>query len=201
MRATVANDDATTSGLEELYVRHAPDALRLSYALCGDPEAARDLVHDAFVRVAGRFRHLRQPDDFAAYLRRTVVNLHVSRLRRLRVERSSLTREASFARGRRGGLPRGPGRDVARDPQTPAPPARRDRPALLRGPERTTDRRDLRCSVGAVNQLVVRAMADLRGRPDLSPSKGETNLLLRALSGSNTMSLSTAEYLGVPPSC
>ena len=96
MRATVTADDPIAPRLEELYVRHAPAALRLAYFLTGDPEAARDLVQDAFVRMAGRFRHLRQPDAFDAYLRRTIVNLHASGLRRLRAERSSLAREAAL---------------------------------------------------------------------------------------------------------
>src|SRR6185436_9223333 len=74
MRATVTTDDRTSSRLEDLYVQHAPAALRFAYFLSGDPELARDLVQDAFVRVAGRFRYLRQPDEFDPYLRRTIVN-------------------------------------------------------------------------------------------------------------------------------
>jgi RNA polymerase sigma factor (sigma-70 family) len=68
--------------LEDLYVRNAPGALRLAYFLTGNRELAEDLVQEAFVRVAGRFRHLRMPDAFDAYLRRTIVNLW--RPRRLR---------------------------------------------------------------------------------------------------------------------
>src|SRR5688500_3854910 len=97
MRTTVTADDTSLSGLEERYVQHAPAALRLAHFLTGDPEAARDLVQDAFVRMAGRFRHLRQPDAFDTYLRRTIVNLHASGLRRRRAERSSLAREAALS--------------------------------------------------------------------------------------------------------
>jgi DNA-directed RNA polymerase specialized sigma24 family protein len=61
MRETFTADDETWSGLESLYLQHAPSALRFAYFLSGDQETARDLVQDAFVRVAGRFRHLRQP--------------------------------------------------------------------------------------------------------------------------------------------
>jgi RNA polymerase sigma-70 factor (sigma-E family) len=74
--------------LEELYERHAPDAVRLAYLITGDRELARDVAQDAFVRVAGRFGHRRYPDAFAAYLRRTVVNLCASQFRRRRVERA-----------------------------------------------------------------------------------------------------------------
>jgi hypothetical protein len=90
----VTSAEATSSRLEELYVQHAPAGLRFAFYLSGDPERARDLVQDAFERVAGRFAHLRQPERFDLYLRRTIVNLHTSRLRRLRLERAYLAREA-----------------------------------------------------------------------------------------------------------
>ena len=163
MRATVAADDPIASRLEELYVQHAPAALRLAYFLTGDPEAARDLVQDAFVRMAGRFRHLRQPDAFDAYLRRTIVNLHTSRLRRLRAERSSLAREAALT------VPV-PHEDdhAARDEMWHAIlglPPRQRAAIVLRYYEDLSEWQSaeiLRCSVGALNQLVVRAMANLR---------------------------------------
>jgi RNA polymerase sigma-70 factor (sigma-E family) len=81
--------------LEELYERHAADAVRLAYLVTSDRELARDLAQDAFVRVAGRFRHLRFPDAFDAYLRRTVVNLCLSHFRHERVAREHLERETS----------------------------------------------------------------------------------------------------------
>jgi hypothetical protein len=43
-------EHATWSGLESLYLQHAPSALRFAYFLCGDQETARDLVQVAFVR-------------------------------------------------------------------------------------------------------------------------------------------------------
>lgn len=83
--------------LGELYVRHAAGAVRLAYLLTGDREAAEDLVQDAFVRLAGRLAHLRDPGAFDAYLRRTVVNLSNSHFRRRRVERLYLKKaRASF---------------------------------------------------------------------------------------------------------
>src|SRR5207302_804336 len=67
--------------LGELYRRHAPDAARLGYLLTGDRVLAEDLVQEAFVRMFGRFRDLRNPDAFGAYLRKTVVNLSRSHFR------------------------------------------------------------------------------------------------------------------------
>jgi RNA polymerase sigma-70 factor (sigma-E family) len=160
------HDGATTSSrLEELYVRHAPGALRFAYYLAGDPEQARDLVQDAFVRVAGRFTHLRTPDVFETYLRRTILNLHTSRLRRLRLERAYLAREAS--------------RPVP-DAVVPDPterdevwqailqlPARQRAAVVLRFYEDLSEHQSaeiLGCSARALNQLVVRATATLRER-------------------------------------
>src|SRR5438874_4654487 len=83
---------AETGRLGELYVRHADDAVRLAYLLTGDRAMAEDLVQDAFVRLAGRLTHLRDPGAFEAYLRRTVVNLANSHFRRRKVERAYLER-------------------------------------------------------------------------------------------------------------
>jgi len=76
--------------LEELFLQHADAAGRLAYLLTGDRELADDLVQDAFVRLARRFAHLRDPEAFPAYLQRTIVNLARSQFRRRRVERAFL---------------------------------------------------------------------------------------------------------------
>jgi RNA polymerase sigma-70 factor (sigma-E family) len=79
--------------LAELYLRHADGAIRLAYLLTGDRALAEDLVQDAFVRLAGRLRHLRDPAAFDAYLRRTVVNLSRMHFRHARVERAYLDQQ------------------------------------------------------------------------------------------------------------
>ncbi|MFN2589822.1 MAG: SigE family RNA polymerase sigma factor [Actinomycetota bacterium] len=78
--------------LGELYVRHAPGAVRLAYLLTGDRNLAEDLVQEAFARLVGRFLDLRAPEAFEAYLRKTVVNLARSHFRRKRVERAYVDR-------------------------------------------------------------------------------------------------------------
>jgi RNA polymerase sigma factor (sigma-70 family) len=165
MRQTLTTDDAAWSGLESLYLQHAPSALRFAYFLSGDQETARDLVQEAFVRVAGRFRHLHQRDGFDAYLRRTIVNLNASRLRRLKVERSSLAREAGYPEV--AVIERDPGvSDELWQAILDLPP--RQRAAIvLRFYEDLSELQAadvLRCSVKALNQLVVRAMKTLRSR-------------------------------------
>ena len=79
-----------TGRLGELYRRHAGDAARLAYLITGDRALAEDLVQEAFVRMYGRFRDLRNPDAFEVYLRRTVVNLARSHFRHRKVERKYL---------------------------------------------------------------------------------------------------------------
>lgn len=83
--------------LAELYEQHATDAGRLAYLLTGDRELAEDLVQDAFVRLAGRWVHRRDPNGLHAYLRVTVVNLARSHHRRKAVERRYAAREAGRA--------------------------------------------------------------------------------------------------------
>jgi RNA polymerase sigma-70 factor (sigma-E family) len=79
--------------LADLYARHADDALRLAFLLTGNRATAEDLVHDAFVRLAGRLLHLRDPGGFHSYLRTTVVNLTRSHFRRRGVERRHAERQ------------------------------------------------------------------------------------------------------------
>ena len=85
--------------LEALYLCHGPEALRLAYLLTGDRELAEDLAQEAFVRVARRLTGLRNADSVRWYLRRTVVNLANSHLRRRRVERAHMPALASSVAG------------------------------------------------------------------------------------------------------
>jgi RNA polymerase sigma-70 factor (sigma-E family) len=150
------------SRLGDLYVRYAPEGIRLAFLLTGDRALAEDLVQEAFERLVGRLRHLRDPGVFGAYLRRTIVNLATSHFRHRRVERTYLERLA------RDPLPRtNPNEDLDRTMHE----------ALLRLPERQRaaivlrfyeDLSDvqtaevLRCSPGTVRSLVSRGMKTLR---------------------------------------
>jgi RNA polymerase sigma-70 factor (sigma-E family) len=155
--------DRGGGGLGELYRRHAPAAGRLAYLLTGDRARAEDLVQEAFVRLAGRFRHLRFPDAFDAYLRRTIVNLHTSQLRRVRLERAYLDRE------RHASDPVDPMPDLGLREQLwralAALPARQRAAVVLRYYEDLSeqDAADvLGCSEAALKSLVARAMETLR---------------------------------------
>lgn len=89
-------EEAVERGLlSELYVAYAPDGIRLAFLLTGDRALAEDLVQEAFARLVGRLRHLREPNAFWVYLRRTIVNLATSHFRHRRVERAYLERLAA----------------------------------------------------------------------------------------------------------
>jgi RNA polymerase sigma-70 factor (sigma-E family) len=161
----LAEPEATAHGLDELYVRHAPAAFRTAYFLTGDRDLAEDLVQDAFVRVAGRFRHLRAPQAFDAYLRRTIVNLFTSHLRRLRLEREELRRRASEVQPLIDHLD--PPVDDELWSRVRTLPERQRAAIVLRFYEDLSERETaeiLGCSAGAVNSLVAHAMATLRGQ-------------------------------------
>jgi RNA polymerase sigma-70 factor (sigma-E family) len=153
--------------LEDLYLRYADGAARLAYLLVEDRALAEDIAQDAFVRLAGRLAHLRDPAAFEAYLRRTIVNLSRSHLRRKRVERAYLRREQGSISSASGGAEAGR--------------AVEDRDALWRAMRRLSDRQRaaivlryfedlseaevagvLRCRPGTVKSLVARGLEAMR---------------------------------------
>jgi RNA polymerase sigma-70 factor (sigma-E family) len=150
------------STLGDLYVRHAPEGIRLAFLLTGDRALAEDLVQEAFARLVGRLRHLRERQAFGAYLRRTIVNLVTSHFRRRRVERAYLERVA--------GRP-----EVETNPHSELDermheallglPKRQRGAIVLRFYEDLSDVQTaeiLRCSAGTVRSLVSRGMKTLR---------------------------------------
>ncbi len=149
--------------LGDLYLRHAPDGIRLAYLLTGDRTLAEDLTHEAFARAIGRLVHIRDPEAFGAYLRRAVINLSKNHFRHASVERAFL----------KSGL--GAGRMETVEPDVSARDALRR--ALLSLPERqraaivlrfyedlseTAVAEILRCRPGTVRSLVSRGMQSLR---------------------------------------
>jgi len=147
--------------LAELYAVHSADVLRLAYLLTGDSSQAEDLVQDAFVRLAGRLVHLRDPAGFHAYLRITLVNLARSQFRRRRLERR-------YAQRQQPPTPV-PEPDVSERAQMRvallALPVRQRMAVVLRFYEDLSEAQTaelMHCGTGAVNSLVSRAMASLR---------------------------------------
>jgi RNA polymerase sigma-70 factor (sigma-E family) len=59
-----------------------PAVLRFATALTGDPDLAKDLVQEVLIRVSGRWQEIGQLDRPEAYVRKMVVNEHLSWRRR-----------------------------------------------------------------------------------------------------------------------
>lgn len=95
MAAELTVTRSRASELDRLYVEHIDGAVRLAYLLCGDPHLARDLAHDAFIRVASRLKRLTAPGSFRAYLNRTIINLTRDHFRRASVRRRHVQRTSN----------------------------------------------------------------------------------------------------------
>ena len=67
------------SSYADLVDRHAPALLRLAVMLTGDPSEAEDLLQASFVRGLKHSERIAAMDAPAAYLRRVLVNEHISR--------------------------------------------------------------------------------------------------------------------------
>jgi RNA polymerase sigma factor (sigma-70 family) len=163
--ATVAEQrQAEPHGLAELYERNAPGAVRLAYLITSDPELAQDIAQEAFVRVAGRFRHLRVPEAFDAYLRRTVVNLCNSHFRHERVARAALDQEAAEALNRVVDEPDLGLRDELRTALRRLPVRQRTAIVLHYYEDLSEEQlaEAMRCSPSAARSLVSHGMATLR---------------------------------------
>jgi RNA polymerase sigma-70 factor (sigma-E family) len=75
-------------GFREFVALRYGDLLRTAYALTADRQHAEDLVQNALLKVMRRWS---QVDEPMAYLRRTIVNQHLSVWRRARRMREWLT--------------------------------------------------------------------------------------------------------------
>jgi len=92
--ALVVASETAHDRLDALYREHTPSALRLAYLLTGNKALAEDAVHDAFIKVAGRIREIRDPGAIRAYFHRAVVNQVRSVGRRKAVAERYLDRAA-----------------------------------------------------------------------------------------------------------
>jgi RNA polymerase sigma-70 factor (sigma-E family) len=80
--------DEATRATFDAFVRSRHGALlRYGYLLTGDPHSGADLVQDALERTGLAWPRVLRQDDPEAYVRRVMVNRHVSIWRRLRRER------------------------------------------------------------------------------------------------------------------
>ncbi|HVL82636.1 MAG TPA: SigE family RNA polymerase sigma factor [Actinomycetota bacterium] len=75
------------AALVRLFNEEYGRVVRVAFLIVQDRHAAEELAQEAFVRVWRRWGAVRDPEAAAAFLRRTVVNLARSKIRRLVLER------------------------------------------------------------------------------------------------------------------
>jgi RNA polymerase sigma-70 factor (sigma-E family) len=147
-----------------------PALLRLAYLLSGDPHLAEDLVQESLARAHRRWHEVVRADSPHAYVRRIVVNQHLSWRRRRSSGELAVAPESvpeGMSEDLAGGLAE---RDVAWRALATLP--RRQRAVLvLRYYEDLSDddiATTLGVAVGTVRSLASRAFAQLREHPALA---------------------------------
>ena len=134
--------------------------LRFAHVLTGDPHQAADLVQDALERTALAWSRVVAKDDPERYVRRAIVNRHVSIWRRRRRERLVADcPESSYVAA--------DGHDEALWRELSALPPRQRAVVVLRFYEDLSERQVaevLGCSVGTVKSQNAKALARLRTR-------------------------------------
>jgi RNA polymerase sigma-70 factor (sigma-E family) len=138
-----------------------PALLRFGHVLTGNPDEAEDLVQEALAKSMRRWRRAR-PDDPLAYVRRAMVNTHVSRWRRWssRVQLGDVPEAAAEDSG----LQRSHDRDALRRALAGLP-ARQRAVLVLRYLEDLPDSEiavALGCQPATVRSLASRGLASLR---------------------------------------
>lgn len=147
-----------------------PALLRLAYLLTGDGHHAEDLVQEALTQAYRRWDTVQRAGNPHAYVRRIVVNQHVSWRRRRPSTEVVLAPEAmpeGTTTGVAGGVAE---RDLAWRAMAGLP-ARQRAVLVLRYYEDLTDAdiaATLGIAVGTVRSLASRAFAQLRQRPELA---------------------------------
>jgi RNA polymerase sigma-70 factor (sigma-E family) len=160
-------------GFEAFFERHHRELSRLAYLLTGDHGAADDLTGDAFLAVWRQWDRVRDRDEPLAYVRRMVLNMAASRVRRLVRERR---RDGLIEAG----TPRatsGPDGAAVVDVRVALQrlPARRRACVVLRHAFDLSEQdvaRLLGISVGTVKSQTARGVAQLQGLLDDRPAPG-----------------------------
>ena len=147
------------------------ELLRFAHLLTGDPHRAADLVQDALERTLISWHRVERKDDPEAYVRRAIVNRHISVWRRTRRERLvAETPEGSYDEPR--------GRDDDLWAALATLPPRQRAVLVLRFYEDLTEADTaaaLGCTVGTVKSQTRKALARLRTqvtRADLADPGG-----------------------------
>jgi RNA polymerase sigma-70 factor (sigma-E family) len=77
---------STTPSFDDWVTARGPSLLRFAYVVTGSQHAAEDAVQDALARACERWARVGRTLDPDSYVRRMIVNAHISRWRRTRRE-------------------------------------------------------------------------------------------------------------------
>ena len=160
----VAVQDAAEDLLTTLYTAHYRELVRLAAFLTGDRDNAEEVVQDAYVKVHGSWRGVRELDKAEAYLRTAVVNLSRSRLRHRQVVAKHRPEPLPDMASAETGAMAHVQRDLVLQ-ALHALPRRQREAVVLRYYGDLTEAQTataMGCSVGAVKSHTSRAMAALR---------------------------------------
>jgi len=94
----VVRGDATQI-VHDLYLTHYRDLVRLARVLVDDPASAEEVVQEAFAATWQHWDRIRDQRDPLAYVRRCVLNMSRSRLRRRRTRRLWVAQETTQPAG------------------------------------------------------------------------------------------------------
>jgi len=151
--------------------------LRTAYVLTGNPHDARDLLQTALAKAYLSWGRLREPRAAEAYVRRIMVNEHISWWRRAWRTRENPTADLPEPRGGRADPA---AQSAERDELwtlVQTLPTRQRAAVVLRYYEDLSEAETaqlLGCSVGTVKSQTSRAVARLRARLAAEQTTGET---------------------------
>ena len=151
-------DDTGNATFDTFARARMPALLRFGHVLTGDPHRAADLVQDALERTLLAWPRVVRKDDPEGYVRRAMVNRHVSAWRRLR-------REHLVAQTPDRPYDEAPRHDDALWALLATLPARQRAVLVLRYYEDLSEAQCaavLGCSVGTVKSQAARGLARLR---------------------------------------
>lgn len=165
----MADDDGFKEFVDTRYV----DLLRIAYLLTGSAHEAEDLLQGALVKVMRRWRRV---DDPMAYLRRVMINQHISWWRRYRLREvvTDVPPDRTVSDLADGVALRGAVADALRSlsPRTRAVVVLRYVADLPEAEVAAT----LGCSVGTVKSQASRGLTRLRAALSLTLERSTTNV-------------------------
>jgi RNA polymerase sigma-70 factor (sigma-E family) len=86
VRVIQRSDAERDRQMTALFDRHYASMCRLAFVILGDAATAEEIVMDAMIKTFSGWRRIREVDRMDAYLRRVVVNMCRSKIRRKSVE-------------------------------------------------------------------------------------------------------------------